>query len=415
MLGPCTADPVLGTASTTACHVISIKFVGATAIAFDRPPTTHAMKNGDLAEPLVAPPKPSSSSSPAGLLMVTAAALLFGVVAAFVKATDMPTLVMLEVRSILEWFLGVGVAVLYLYTGGDVAPLPQPEASLKGLEGTPSGDSSRVLATLLIGPPNLWGWLLLRAFLYWGFLACWWLALASMPIGDATTIVYTGPVWTAIFANLLLDERIDWSFYPIVTLDAIGLALITQPSFLFPRASGTSNDGSYLLGALSSLFSAVIAGLIPVCTRKSKECSWTAVNHTSSALAALVFTPAAFLIWFALDNTAVDQAVASLGTLDGSTDGGLVKWPLLLGATLTGFAGLALQTLGYQREEAARASVMTILEIPFAYLLQSAVFHDDVTPLGLVGVGLVACGTMLNLLRHLQRARCRPSDPLDKA
>ena len=135
------ADPVLGTASTTACHVISIKFVGATAIAFDRPPTTHTMKNGDLAVPLVAPPKPSSSSSPAGLLMVTAAALLFGVVAAFVKATDMPTLVMLEVRSILEWFLGVGVAVLYLYTGGDVAPLPQPEASLKGLEGTPSGDS----------------------------------------------------------------------------------------------------------------------------------------------------------------------------------------------------------------------------------------------------------------------------------
>ena len=63
-----------------------------------------------------------------------------------------------------------------------------------------------------------------------------------------------------------------------------------------------------------------------------------------------------------------------------------------------------LLQLGYQREEAAKASIMTVLEIPFAYLLQSVVFHDEVTPLGLAGVSLVVCGTILNLLRHLQRA-----------
>lgn len=75
----------------------------------------------------------------------------------------------------------------------------------------------------------------------------------------------------------------------------------------------------------------------------------------------------------------------------------------ILGATFTGFAGLALQTLGYQREEASRASVMTIIEIPFAYLLQAALFHEPVTPLGLLGVGFVCSGTMLNLLRQMQR------------
>ena len=47
--------------------------------------------------------------------------------------------------------------------------------------------------------------------------------------------------------------------------------------------------------------------------------------------------------------------------------------------------------------------MMTILEIPFAYLLQSFLFHDDVTPLGLVGVALVVSGTMLNLLRQMSR------------
>ena len=118
-----------------------------------------------------------------------------------------------------------------------------------------------------------------------------------------------------------------------------------------------------------------------MCTRKSKECFWTAVNHVSSALSAVVFTPAAFVVWFALDNTAVDQSLESIAELTTPTADGLPfgRWALLLGATLTGFLGLALQTLGYQREEAAKASVMTILEIPFAYLLQAAVFHDEVS------------------------------------
>ena len=31
---------------------------------------------------------------------------------------------------------------------------------------------------------------------------------------------------------------------------------------------------------------AVVAGLLPICTRKSKACFWTAVNHSSSARSA---------------------------------------------------------------------------------------------------------------------------------
>ena len=103
-----------------------------------------------------------------------------------------------------------------------------------------------------------------------------------MPIGDATTIVYVGPIFTATFAYLFLGERIDWSFYPIVALDAMGLLLITQPTFLFPKsaaaASSDKDDASYYVGALSSFTSAVVAGLLPICTRKSKACFWTAVK-----------------------------------------------------------------------------------------------------------------------------------------
>ena len=359
--------------------------------------------------------------------MVTSAALLFGVVAAFVKATGLPTLLMLETRSVLEWVLGVGVACVYYCNAQrhKIPPLPQAEAVLVQQRSASRAElavpaDSDSLMMLLVGPTRLWGWLVLRAFLYWAFLGLWWLALTAMPIGDATTIVYCGPIFTALFASIFLGEKIDWTFYPIVVLDGIGLVLITRPAFLFPDASGDSaspmSSPTYLIGAASALFAAVVAGLLPVCTRLSKDCSWTAVNHVSSALSALVFTPLAIAIWSYVDSSATEQLSSGWEQMITPVDdeplvAGLGKLSCVLGATFTGFAGLALQTLGYQREEAAKASIMTILEIPFAYLLQHALFHDELNALAMLGVCCVVGGTMLNLLRQLKlKAKTRPAD-----
>ena len=88
-----------------------------------------------LREPFLpgATPPPSTKDSLTrllGVLMVTAAALLFGVVAAFIKATALPTLVMLMARSLLEWVMGFLFAMAYLRTGGrDMIRVPQAEAS----------------------------------------------------------------------------------------------------------------------------------------------------------------------------------------------------------------------------------------------------------------------------------------------
>jgi EamA-like transporter family. len=112
-------------------------------------------------------------------------------------------------------------------------------------------------------------------------------------MGDATTIVYLNPLFSALFSYIALGEQIDWSFYPIATLDAIGLLLITQPTFLF----GGSASEHYSLGALSAFVAAVVIGLMVLCTRKSKEAFWTAVNLYSCVLSAFVFTPLATAVW----------------------------------------------------------------------------------------------------------------------
>ena len=76
------------------------------------------------------------------------------VVAAFVKATDLPTLVMLECRSVLEWIIGVGVAVLQVHRSAGV-PLPQSDTSLHKLEAQIAGENGQsMLTSLLVGPPH---------------------------------------------------------------------------------------------------------------------------------------------------------------------------------------------------------------------------------------------------------------------
>ena len=336
-----------------------------------------------VSSPLVPPPPPRESL--VAIALVTTAALLFGVVAAFVKAAALPTLVMLQCRSVIEWLVGVGVALVLHHRA---APATRPSLWL-----------------LLLGPPHLRGWLVLRSFFYWGFLCCWWYALSSVPIGDATTIVYCGPVFTAIFARVFLGERIDRSFYPVVALDAAGVVLITQPSFLFGRIAGAPAEESmaYMLGACGALAAAVCGGLLPVLTRHSKAASWTAVNHVSAALSSFVFTPLAIAVWWATDADAPEQMKAGFEALHQSD-----QWLLLLAASVTGFIGLGLQTLGYQRvESASRAAVLSVLEIPFAYMLQGLLFHEGLEPLGIAGTALVTGASLLNLCVGRPRARTK--------
>ena len=56
---------------------------------------------------------------------------------------------------------------------------------------------------------------------------------------------------------------------------------------------------------------------------------------------------------------------------------------------------------------ATKASLMNLLEIPFAYLMQYFLFGDAVEPLGLGGVALVAGASLLNLCFAIDRGQRR--------
>lgn len=139
-----------------------------------------------------------------GLLCTACSALLFGVVACLVKATTLPILVMVECRGVVQWSVAVVfVLVRFMWRRGE-----EP------------------LSHLLFSPPSMRAWQLLRALLYWAFQLLWWTALTFMPLGDATSLVYCGPLFTGIFSNLLLAEPLTRMFFLCAALDIVGVVTL---------------------------------------------------------------------------------------------------------------------------------------------------------------------------------------------
>ena len=64
---------------------------------------------------------------------------------------------------------------------------------------------------------------------------------------------------------------------------------------------------------------------------------------------------------------------------------------------------------GYQRERVTIASVMGYIEIPFAYLMQAFLFHDEVRPLSIIGTLLICSASATNLYANAQRESSKVS------
>uniref|UniRef100_T1H0U6 EamA domain-containing protein n=1 Tax=Megaselia scalaris TaxID=36166 RepID=T1H0U6_MEGSC len=68
-------------------------------------------------------------------------------------------------------------------------------------------------------------------------------AFRHMPLGDASVIIFSTPVFVAIFARLFLKEQCGLINIITIMLTLIGVVLITRPSIIFTQPEDEfSND-----------------------------------------------------------------------------------------------------------------------------------------------------------------------------
>lgn len=211
------------------------------------------------------------------------------------------------------------------------------------------------------------GRLLLRGLLGFAALGGYYLALARLPLADATTLHFTQPLLTAVLAWWLLGERVGWGAAVAIGCGLAGVMLVVHPGV--PLDSGADP-----IGVAIALASATFSSLAYVTVRKLAKS-----EH-----------PLVIVFYFPLVATplALPWALADFVWPSG------VEWWLLLGIGISTQLGQVFLTMGLAIERAGRATAVGYLQICFAVVWQLVVF-GQVPGLGTVlGAALIIAGTL---------------------
>ncbi len=275
--------------------------------------------------------------------------------------------------------------------------------------------------------------LLIRGLAGFASTVALYLSLRHLDLSSTTTITFVGPLFVGGLSACLLGEPFGQRERIAGVVSLAGVVLIARPSFLFPNSSGDGVpagdapplEGPYYHqhGALATMLAAAGGGetgagggggggerlwgvLFALASVASTSVSWVSLrcvgNRASTYHSISYFALCSWLASFALLLTGFGGGGGGGSGSGGSSAGapGDFVWPsswraglLLTAVGLFSLLAQVFQTLGLQRETAARAATATYSQILFATLWQTTVLHGAVQALSLVGSGLIVlCG-----------------------
>ncbi|HET9625899.1 MAG TPA: DMT family transporter [Kofleriaceae bacterium] len=207
--------------------------------------------------------------------------------------------------------------------------------------------------------------LMVRGALGFCGLTAYYVAIARLPLADATALQNSTPLLTAVLAWWLLDEPIGWPTAGALACGIAGVALITRPS----------GNGLDSIGVAVALAGVVCSSIAYVTVRK--------LSRTEHPLVIvfyfpLVATPLA-LPWM-IGSFVVPRPIDLV---------------LLLAIGVTTQIGQVCLTLGLAAERAGRAMTIGYLQVAFAMMWQTVAFGELPTVWTLGGASLILGGTLL--------------------
>jgi drug/metabolite transporter (DMT)-like permease len=207
--------------------------------------------------------------------------------------------------------------------------------------------------------------LLLRGAFGGAAVLCFFLGIAHLPVGIATLLNYTAPVFTAVYAALFLGEAITPT-----TLGALGLTTVGVVMVML----GTAPAGSLVLGRwqLVGVLSAMLSGAAVATIREVRKTdgSWEIFAAFCAAGAAICVVPA------------VRDWVAPTPR----------EWLVLTAVGLTSVVGQLLMTYALRYVRAAVGGIIAQLTPVTSLALGWAILGDRIGGVALAGAVLTLVG-----------------------
>lgn len=138
----------------------------------------------------------------------------------------------------------------------------------------------------LFGQPKRFPLLLLRGILGFTGMAGAFAALFMLPVHEYMPLFFTYPIFTALFAWILLREGLSLLTFGGMGISIVGLVVLTQPPFL---NGGVELTPDKLLGYLTAIGAATAAAGMGA-LKSSYARVWSHLQNLRMRLISLVFT-----------------------------------------------------------------------------------------------------------------------------
>ncbi|KAG8469071.1 hypothetical protein KFE25_007589 [Diacronema lutheri] len=249
--------------------------------------------------------------------------------------------------------------------------------------------------------------LCLRSLLGFCGIAFGFYAISTLPLGDASTLSQTAPIWSSLMAVCFLGER--WHCAEVLcALGALlGVALVMRPAPLVgllggdeaalaaAGASADPADGQRLLGSISGLCGAFAAGGVYVAVR------W---------LGTVVRTPTPIVILYQALGQIVLAPMLVVASGQGWTRPSARHAALMLVIGCLGFASQCCLTYGLQREKSAVATPFKMTDVCFAFLWQATLAPPRggervIRATSIAGALVIVVSMVLNVCAKVARDR----------
>lgn len=226
--------------------------------------------------------------------------------------------------------------------------------------------------------------LFLRSFTGTAALMLSFYAFRHMPLADASVIVFSVPVFTAIFAKMFLKEPCGIFNIFSVILTLIGVVLITRPTSLFGstvESLGNSDEKTDMWVGVAAFSATLFGANAYVLLRALKSIHFSVImtNFGSFALIQCVMV-SYFIGALCLPPCGSDRY-------------------LIVALAVFSFLGQILLTLALQMEQAGPVAIARSSDIVFAFIWQVMFFNEIPNMFSIGGAILVMSSVVLTGLR----------------
>jgi len=237
-------------------------------------------------------------------------------------------------------------------------------------------------------------------------------ALERIPVGDATVIQFTAPVFTVAFSFLCLRKGCGILDTVCGIISFGGVIVLARPTILFSHKSAKTHvpshiahapskvaakpgDAKYLEGIGYAILAAVCLSLFFILNKMTGK---------KLDVTLTIFYPSVFGVIISPIFIAVTHKSWFVWTPE--------TWGLIIVVGFVSFVGLMFMAESLQLEDAGPAILVRNLDVVYAFLLQYALLKIKPDLMSFVGAGIVLAATSLIALNRTVFARldiCRKS------